>query len=828
MSDQITPTENPNADNLQLAAEDRVLGWCCICGRELTRTESAERMMGPECSSQGYRFDEVTVAPDPAAFAAALERAGLTISLEQGLNIASNKILRALTAYPGLPAERATAACDALRALGFYHSAALVGHALKVPGHDEANTDTKGRRVGAIKLDDGILKIKITRKQAAIDAVKEADGRRWHPQAKFWSAPATPANARCWLDVMATYYPRVDVADEIKALAQQPDPAPAAKPEPKPEPSRGLVATVKLDGQRVAINCPHPSATFVGMIKAINYKLRSYDPPTTTWHVALSCVEQAIVAVAEAATTAKHPWTVEVDPQLQAAIEAKAKRDAEAAELATATGSDETITLPGGTLYPFQVAGVHWLELQGSGIIGDDMGLGKTMQALAYIARSADRRPAIVVCPASVKANWCRKYREWCDPSGETRVELVKGNKLYPVDVTGRKLKPNGKVADMTADSRPDLLVVNYDLLRRHQAALTTAGFRTIILDEAHYIKESRSGRSKAAAAICAEIEHKVLLTGTPMLNRPRELWHLLHVVDPQTWSSFMNYAMDFCDPQRKHVGRGRYAWDFSGNSNLDELHRQIIGHYMVRRRKIDVLKDLPAKRRWVTELDVEDKARAEYDAAARSFKDWAQSKGSDVLAKHLRAEAITRLTGLRQLALHAKLAMAVEHVTSWLESTGEQCIVWAHHQAALDGLQGAIEEAGYPTVRIDGGTPAQSRQDAVDSMRSGEARVLVASILAAGAGIDGLQERCSHAVYVERTWRPADHSQSEDRLHRIGQERPVSVEYLDMARSIDTYLADMVDAKLRVIDAAIDGLGVEASNETVERGVLEALLDDQ
>lgn len=551
------------------------------------------------------------------------------------------------------------------------------------------------------------------------------------------------------------------------------------------------------------VRTPYVAAFVEGLKAAVPCQARRWQADSKCWWIA----DEAATTIA---TLIKTSWpTFEAPAGIAGAVE----RVAQAKVLATATTSTEQIQLPGGQLYAYQVAGVQALELRGSMLIADDMGLGKTAQAIAYVLRDrAHRMPVLCVVPKAVKFNWARQWAKW---SGSTvTMAIVEGNDVRPCTNDGERLRRNGKVEQLVGGLVPEVLIINYDLLKRHQQVLQQINWQVIVLDESHMIKESKSARSAAAAAVAAKIPHRVLLTGTPMLNRPRELWHQLHVLDPQAWAKFTSYAYRYCDPKQVWTGR-KMVTSFDGASCLDELNDRLLGSYMVRRRKVDVLRDLPAKRSWSTSLDVTDEQRAEYDAAARDYATWAEEHGTVV---NEYAEALQRLTALRVLAVKAKCQAAVEHIQTWRESTSEQCVVWGHHHAALDHVAKALTDAGARVVRIDGGSSPSQRQAAVDAMRKGEADVLVASILAAGVGTDGLQDRCQQAFFIERTWRPADQTQAEDRLYRIGQQSAVSCEYLDLAQSIDTQLSRLLERKALIARSAVDGTGEHAAIEDEER----------
>ena len=188
-----------------------------------------------------------------------------------------------------------------------------------------------------------------------------------------------------------------------------------------------------------------------------------------------------------------------------------------------------TIAVPGltGELFPFQKVGVEFLErANGRAGIFDEMGLGKTIQAIAYMQLHPELRPVVVVVPASLKINWKREIEKWMTTN--FKVEVLKGR--TPYDLTG------------------DILIINYDILTAWIAKLLEFKPALLIADEAHYAKNTTSQRAKALINLAEKIDKVILLTGTPVTNRPKELFPLLQMLDKNAWPNFFRYAKQYCD----------------------------------------------------------------------------------------------------------------------------------------------------------------------------------------------------------------------------------------------------------------------------------------
>jgi len=228
----------------------------------------------------------------------------------------------------------------------------------------------------------------------------------------------------------------------------------------------------------------------------------------------------------------------------------------------------------------YQKAGIAYAIDKNATLLADEMGLGKTIQAIGVINAKEDIKKVIIVCPASLKINWQRELEKW----------LVKP---LTVGIAGKKFP------------EADIIIINYDILKKYQANLEKQNWDLIVMDEAHYVKNSKAARSKVAKEIAEKAKNKILITGTPIANRPAELWHLLHILNPQKWDNFFNFAKRYCDAERTS-----YGWDFSGASNLKELQNLLRENVMVRRLKKDVLTELPAKRRQIITIEADKEAQ--------------------------------------------------------------------------------------------------------------------------------------------------------------------------------------------------------------------------
>lgn len=455
-----------------------------------------------------------------------------------------------------------------------------------------------------------------------------------------------------------------------------------------------------------------------------------------------------------------------------------------------------------GTLFPFQLEGVHFINKNnGSGLIADEMGLGKTVQAIAWLHAHPEERPAVIVCPASLKLNW--------------ENEIIKWTNIVPHVISGTtpyKLPGN-------------VYIINYDILPKWLPTLQKSFIKTIILDEAHYIKNSQANRTKAVLSLAKTTINRIVLTGTPIESRPSEMFNLIKIVDPHMFGDKWKYMMQYCDA--KHNG---FGWDFSGASNIPELHKMLTSTIMIRRKKIDVLKDLPDKLYSFVPIALDN--RKEYDSAERDFIEYVK-KGVELKARKIINAAFTeefigigtindhklkelqdevglkaeeggvlyQIEILKQLAANGKLKQTIEWIDNFLES-GEKLVIFAHHEFVINAL---MEHYSKIAVKIDGTVSILNRQIAVNSFQNDKkVKLFIGNLKAAGVGLT--LTAASNVALIEYPWTPGELNQAIDRCHRIGQKNTVNVHYLYGIRTIEEKITNLLHSKQKVVDSVLDG----------------------
>lgn len=429
-------------------------------------------------------------------------------------------------------------------------------------------------------------------------------------------------------------------------------------------------------------------------------------------------------------------------------------------------------------MYPYQKVGAEFLVASGGrAIIADAPGLGKTIQALSYAKHMGYQR-TLVVAPASVKFSWAVEVKKWTNLKAvviDSKTDLAQ----IPHDV--------------------EVWIINYDILKKHHDQLAKIRFDCMIGDECQLIKSTSAMRTKAFRSISRHIPSVVLLSGTPLLSRPSELFSLLNIIDPKTWSNWYEYARKYCAAHQT-----RWGMDTSGASNVEELHARI-KRYFIRRDKSEVLKELPPKNFIDVPVELDKATAKEYELAAsnlaRYLKD-RQGKQPAEVARAMAAEKLQQLNILRQLNALGKVDVAIELVESILEA-GEKVLVFSSFIEPLDRLKAHF---GDKAVTITGQTPVDERQAVVEKFQGDkETKIFLGGIKSAGVGIT--LTAASNVVFLDYSWNPADHQQAQDRVHRPGQvANSVNIYQLFAMNTIDDDLKEILETKQGIFDQVIEG----------------------
>jgi SWI/SNF-related matrix-associated actin-dependent regulator 1 of chromatin subfamily A len=446
-------------------------------------------------------------------------------------------------------------------------------------------------------------------------------------------------------------------------------------------------------------------------------------------------------------------------------------------------------------LYPHQLEGVAFLLGRRRALLTDDMGLGKTRQSIIALTEASERGPYLVVCPASLKRNWVREI-EIVLP--EPKCAIVGPAEMPPEDFDG-------------------WVVLNYDILDKHLAELLSRGWSGIVFDEAHYLKNYRSKRSRAALRLVREIPGDPVvhaLTGTPLTNRPRDLFPLLQIADHPLGRSFASFAKRYCDGFQSD-----YGLVADGATNLDELVVQLHG-VMLRRTKDEVL-DLPPKLRTWLDIEIHPRAVEKLNEPVRALANSSRrERGRTEEERRSQGVLLGALTTARRKLATLKSLQTTDFLQSIVDQ-GEKVIVFS---AFMPPTLRFARHFGDAAVTITGGVPAAERQNRVDRFQEDDdVRVLAANLHVGGVGLNLTAAR--QVVFNDLDWTPANHWQAEDRAYRIGQTGTVNVTYMIGVGTVDEFVRTVLQRKARVIDDLVEGKALGPELDTDVLGELKRML---
>ncbi|MBV1860489.1 MAG: DEAD/DEAH box helicase, partial [Nannocystaceae bacterium] len=428
-----------------------------------------------------------------------------------------------------------------------------------------------------------------------------------------------------------------------------------------------------------------------------------------------------------------------------------------------------------GTLRDYQREGFVWLaRLCAAGLgacLADDMGLGKTVQTLALLCLRKNEGPALVVCPTSVVANW----QEEC-----TR---------FAPKLRVSTLGATGRAQAIESLGGGDLLIISYGLLVREQEALSQVEFGTAVFDEAHALKTSTSQRAKAG--FCLDAKARVTLTGTPVENHLGELWSVMHASVPGLLGTKRRFDERLGRPVLRHEAGA-----------LDRL-RGILDPFVLRRRRSEVLTELPALTEVTVRVPPTDAQAAYYEVLRqRALETLEEARNNPGKA---RIRVLAEITRLRQAAIDprllgedlapagSKLDEACERIAA-LHADGHRCLVFTQFLGCIRRLDEQLSDLGLEVLTLDGSTPATLRKARIDAFQRGQADAFVMSLKAGGVGIN--LTAAQYVIHMDPWWNPALEEQATARSHRMGQRDPVTMYRLITEGSIEEQILDLHERK--------------------------------
>ncbi|EZG45863.1 putative helicase [Gregarina niphandrodes] len=434
-------------------------------------------------------------------------------------------------------------------------------------------------------------------------------------------------------------------------------------------------------------------------------------------------------------------------------------------------------------LKPFQVEGVIWgVSRNGRCLIGDEMGLGKTLQALSIVAVYHDEWPVLVVCPSSIRFQWKDQAKRWlghCFSKPDDEIVVVRN---------GRTSIPTGA----------RMIITSYELLVR--ADCLKHGFKVIICDESHYLKNINAKRSRTLVPMLQTAKRAILLSGTPALNNPIELYQQFNAVVPDV-VKYDVFANRYCEKKRNPWSK---RMEYSGAKLPLELNVLLTQSIMIRRLKKDVQKELPEKLRScipvetdqaivgkIQELLESSKKQVEVSPETDQERPWPE--------QNVIGEAF-RLTG------EAKVNAVCDYL-DYMLTVEPRFLVFAHHRVVMDALELRLKQHKASYIRVDGSTPQNQRDGLIRKFQEEKkADVALLSITACGHGLN--LTTVNTAVFAELYWVPGQMIQAEDRIHRMGSTySTVNVHYCIAENTLDDTVWKTLIRKWEGVTTTLNGV---------------------
>lgn len=414
-------------------------------------------------------------------------------------------------------------------------------------------------------------------------------------------------------------------------------------------------------------------------------------------------------------------------------------------------------------------------------ILAWEQGLGKTIAVCALLKLYREQLiPAVIVTKTAIKLQTHHEIMRWCGVQGF----------LTQVISSGKELAAPGF----------DIYIITYDLLKNEDVFRYIPEIKFVVIDECQAIKDHTSGRAKAVLKLCKEVDHVLPMSGTPIKNNAGEYFTILNITRPRLFPHYVRFIEDDCDSYNN-------GWGYKvGGLKNPELFHEKTKDFIFRRTKAEVLPDLPKLFRKFYHAELNRKLNKRYAELLDELEE--MYYGTDDSPSEKQANMLAIMNKLRQITGVSKVEQCEDFVTEFLESSDRKIVIFTHHEMAHDLLREKLKKyctdnALLPPLCLVSSLNAQARQDMIMQFKDGDYRIMIASTLAAGEGLN--LQFCSDAVMLERQWNPANEEQAEARFHRFGQTNSVNVTYMIASETIDEYFTDLVEQKRAIVGSALD-----------------------
>lgn len=464
-----------------------------------------------------------------------------------------------------------------------------------------------------------------------------------------------------------------------------------------------------------------------------------------------------------------------------------------------AHNSDIEIPCREGLAYkPYQKAGIAFMLRSSNILLADEMRLGKTIQVIGYINSSKSIQKTLLICPSTLKLNWAKEFSKWLTRPFKIHIHIN-------VDITGASFSKPVKGSEITYGTvipkDTDIIIINYEqtIGEKMFNELMSRNYDLLVVDESHRLKSMKTKRTKSIIGdikskekgIIEKSWKKIFITGTPIPNRPIEIWPTLFALCPEKFGDYWKFAIEYCGGKSgKHV-------NVTGASNLEKLQEELRSSVMVRRLRQEVLTELSAKEKDSIIIPVDAKDVSEL--VTMESTEYEKTLG---ITKNTML-AFSEIAKIRHEIALKKVPFVIEYISDFLDDNeGQKVVVFAHHKDVIKEIYDGLDE--YNPVMIIGDMNPVERSNSEDSFRhKPTSRVIVCSILAAGVGID--LSAASTIVFAEMDWVPGNMAQAEDRVINIHKKDTVFINFMVFDGSLDEKMVKTLMDKQKIADTALN-----------------------
>jgi SNF2 family DNA or RNA helicase len=471
----------------------------------------------------------------------------------------------------------------------------------------------------------------------------------------------------------------------------------------------------------------------------------------------------------------------------------------------------EITSRSGKQLFPFQADTIKFMEDAGGVcLVGHEMALGKTVCAAGFVARNKkDCLNVLVLCKSSIKVNWLREFVDWAGLVAQIIDSSIQRPQFdyFPITimsidmlarVTAKTKTINGRAGEPNPDYWPEEIWQQYN---------------TVIIDECQSIKNPESQRSMALKKHLAHVKYRIPMSGTAIKNAAHEYFTVLNFLRPEVFPSYAGFINN---------------WTMGRHLLRPDKFQDMTKDFIIRKTRAEVLPDLPKIQRGFRPVQMDDQELIRrYADTVKEFNDW-MDKNEGKMNPAGYTNLLAFFARMRKITGVAKVPAAIDYIEEFLLDCDRKLVVFLHHKDVAflltQHLNKLMKETGRPNVlSFHSGLDGDQRQQVIDDFWKPENRIMIASTLAAGEGIN--LQCCSDCLMLERQWNPANEEQAEARFPRPGQQADkINATYLTAIGTIDEFLSDLVEQKRRAVTATLDNRELSFDEESLMRALADAI----